>query len=166
MRTANRTAAWLFCLLAACAGGTDTPAAGPAPGADLSGFETARITVSGQEVEVWLAETPAQRRRGLMFVTEAQLDPLSDGTPRGMLFLFATESFVSFWMRDTYVPLDLAYARGDGTIVAIHDLVPLDETAVPSSEPVQFALELFAGTLAALGVTTGDALVVPPSALP
>ena len=133
-------------------------------GADLSGFDTARITANGVEIEVWLADTGAQQLQGLMFATEVQLDPLPDGTPRGMLFRFASEDFRSFFMKDTFVPLDLAYATADGTIVEIHSLVPLDLTPVTSSEPVQFALEVPAGTLAAEGIGVGDVIVIPPGA--
>ena len=127
-------------------------------GADLSGFETARLTINGVELEVWLAKTGAQQLQGLRFATDAQLDPLPDGTPRGMLFAFAGEALRSFFMRDTFVPLDLAYATADGTIVAVVSLVT-------SSQPVQFALEVPAGTLAAEGIGLGDVIVIPPGAL-
>lgn len=156
-----RTAFLALLLLAACSGG-DT--AGP-PGSDLSGFETARISINGAQLEVWLAKTPAQQQQGLMFATADQLDPLPDGTPRGMLFIFPTELFLSFWMRNTWVPLDLAYARPDGIIAETHALVPLDETPVTAGEPVQFALEVFSGTLAARGIGVGDLIVIPPEAL-
>jgi len=141
-----------------CSGGSGT-----AVGADLSGFRTAQITVGGVAFEVWLAETPAQQIQGLMFATPEQLAPLPDGTPRGMLFLFAGESTLSFWMRDTIVPLDLAYAKADGTIAEVHVLVPLDETRVESATPVQFALEVPAGTLADMGLGVGDTIDVPGS---
>lgn len=141
-----------------CSGGSGT-----AVGADLSGFRTAQITVGGVAFEVWLAETPAQQIQGLMFATPEQLAPLPDGTPRGMLFLFVGESTLSFWMRDTIVPLDLAYAKADGTIAEVHVLVPLDETRVESATPVQFALEVPAGTLADMGLGVGDTIDVPGS---
>jgi len=145
----------LAVVLSACGGG------GGAPGADLSGFPTARILVQGVEFEVWVATTLAQHTQGLMNATEGQLEPLPDGTPRGMLFVFASEATRSFWMRDTYVALDLAYATADGTIVEVHDLVPLDETLVVSGEPVQYALEAPAGTFAAEGIAVGSVIIVP-----
>jgi uncharacterized membrane protein (UPF0127 family) len=151
-----------FCfltLLTACSGGGD-----PAPtttGSDLAGFAVDRITVNGQEIEVWLATTGGQQAQGFIFAAEEQLAPLPDGTPRGMLFVFADDRFRTFWMRDTYVPLDLAYIRADGTIVDIHELIPLDETLIGSSVPVRYALEVRAGTLAAMGVAEGDVVTVP-----
>jgi uncharacterized membrane protein (UPF0127 family) len=132
-----------------------------ASGADLSGFPTARILVGGVEFEVYVATTLAQQAQGLMFATEEQLQPLLDGTPRGMLFVFSTEATRSFWMRDTYVPLDLAYARADGTIAEVHELVPLDETLVTSGEPVQYALEALDGTFLAHGIGPGTVIDVP-----
>ncbi len=143
----------LLAVLSACGGSEG------ASGADLSGFPTARILVNGVEFEVWIATSFAQQAQGLMFATEEQLLP--DGTPRGMLFVFSTEATRSFWMRDTYVPLDLAYAKADGMIVEVHQLVPLDETLVTSGEPVQYALEALAGTFAAHGIGPGAMIEVP-----
>lgn len=96
-----------------------------------------------------------------MFASEDQLAPLGDGTPRGMLFVFAAPSRLSFWMKDTFVPLDLAYVRADGTIAEIHELVPLDVTPVVAGEDVQFALEAPAGTFALHGITVGDSVIRP-----
>ena len=145
----------LLVFLSACSGSEG------ASGADLSGFPKARILVNGVEFEVYLATTVAQQAEGLMNAAEDHLLPLPDGTPRGMLFIFPTEAIRSFWMRDTEVPLDLAYARADGTIAEIHQLVPLDETPVPSGEPVQYALEALEGTFAAEGIAPGAVIEVP-----
>ena len=78
-----------------------------------------------------------------------------------MLFVFPNPAFLSFWMRNTFVPLDLAYIRADGTIAEIHSLTPLDETNVVASEPVQFVLEVNAGVLAAMGIGVGDPVLLP-----
>jgi len=151
-----------FALAAACSsGGGDTIPANPTSGSNLSGFAVGRITINGIELEVWRAQSGAQHAQGLMFATPDQLAPLSDGTERGMLFEFASPFFLSFWMRNTFIPLDLAYIRADGTIAEIHSLLPLDETSVVASELVQFALEVRAGTLAALGIQVGDRVTLP-----
>ena len=156
-----RTGFLSLLLLAGCpSGDSETPR-----GSDLSGFETARISINGAEFEVWLAKTTTQQQQGLMFATANQLDPLPDGTGRGMLFIFSAARFLSFWMRNTHVPLDLAYARSDGVIAETHALVPLDETPVVAGEPVRFALEVFSGTLSAEGIGVGDLIVIPPEAL-
>jgi uncharacterized membrane protein (UPF0127 family) len=145
----------LFATLAACGGGGGaTPPAG-----GLADFATARIAVDGVDFEVWVAETAAEHARGLQGATAADLQPLLDGTPRGMLFVFPIASRLGFWMRDTGVPLDLAYARADGTIVEVHALVPYDETPVVAGEPVVYALEAVAGTFLAQGIGPGSVIV-------
>lgn len=162
MRASLGALVLLVTLVAACGGGGgDDTGTG---GADLDGLATTRIAVGDAAVEVWIADTAATRQRGLMFATAEQLAPLADGTPRGMLFVFPDERTRGFYMRDTIVALDLAYARADGTIVELHDLLPLDETVVFSGEPIGLALEVPAGTLAAEGVDVGDRIVVPRAA--
>jgi uncharacterized membrane protein (UPF0127 family) len=144
----------LLLFFSACGGS----GGGGAPGADLSGFPTMRILVGGVEFEVWVATTFEEQAQGLMNATEDQLLPLPDGTPRGMLFVFPNEAIRSFWMKDTPTALDLAYAKADGTIVDVFDLLPYDETPVPSSEPIQYALEALAGTFAQNGIAPGSVL--------
>jgi uncharacterized membrane protein (UPF0127 family) len=143
-------------LLACCGGGPPRP-----PGADLSGFPVERILVGGVPYEVWVADTPARQLQGLMFATPEQLLPAADGTERGMLFVYAAEQTLAFWMRDTFVPLDLAYATADGTIVEIHGMEPHDETPVVSAQGVRFALEVNAGSLAQNGVGRGAGIERP-----
>lgn len=149
--------AWIPLLLAACSGGGD-PVSG---GADLSGFRVESHTVDAVTFEMWIAETVWERAQGLMNATTEQVAPLPDGTPRGMLFVFPSDIVLSFWMRDTYIPLDLAYADATGTIVEIHDLFPLDETPVVSSAPLRYALEAPAGTFLANGIGVGSVIAVP-----
>ena len=151
----------LILLLSGCAGGTNTPQPPPG-GADLSGLIQDTISINGNDFVVWLAQSDAQRQAGLMFATAEQMAPLPDGTERGMLFLFSNSFFLSFYMRNTFIPLDLAYIRADGTIAEIFDLFPLNETSIVSGEPVQFALEVNAGVFAALGIGVGDQVILPP----
>lgn len=168
MRSGSARRAWalLACalLLSACgASGAPAPVSTGVPGqnADLGQLQTLRIDVDGVAFQVWLAQTPAEQERGLMFVTQEQLAPLPDGTPRGMLFPFPSDRMVGFVMNNTYVPLDLAYIRSDGEILEIHDLIPLDGAAVTSGQPVRYALEVRAGELAARGIAVGVKLALP-----
>lgn len=158
MRRLRRLALAVALLAAACGGGggDDGSSAGT-----LDGFSRARISVGGVVFEAWLARTPDERARGLMFAGEEDLAPLPDGTPRGMLFLYDEDRLLSFFMRDTFVPLDLAYAAADGRIVETHRLQPLDETSVVARVPVRYAFEARQGTFAALGIGVGD-VIVPP----
>ncbi|MHC4224679.1 MAG: DUF192 domain-containing protein, partial [Planctomycetota bacterium] len=66
------------------------------------------------------------------------------------------------WMKETFIPLDLAYIRDGGVISEIHPLTPHDETFVMSAEPVRYGLEVRSGMLASLGIGPGDVAVIPP----
>ena len=104
---------------------------------------------------VELASTPQEQATGLMFRRE-----LPEG--RGMLFDFHREQPTSFWMKNTYIPLDMIFIRGDGRILRIaENTVPLSETLVPSGGPVRAVLEVIAGTARKLGIAPGDRVAHP-----
>jgi uncharacterized membrane protein (UPF0127 family) len=104
---------------------------------------------------VELATTPEEQARGLMFRRE--LPPM-----QGMLFDFKREQPTSFWMKNTYVSLDMIFIRADGTIARIaENTVPLSEAMVPSGGPVRAVLEVVAGTAKKLGIAPGDRVSHP-----
>jgi len=80
----------------------------------------------------------------------------------GMLFPFAPPQRVSFWMRNTLIPLDMIFVRRDGTIARIATAKPLDETSVPSGEPISMVIEIRGGRAAELGIRAGDRVNPPP----
>ena len=99
---------------------------------------------------VEIASTPEEQAKGLMFRRE-----LPEG--QGMLFDFHREQPTSFWMKNTYIPLDIIFIRGDGRILRIaENTVPLSEALVPSGGPVRAVLEVVAGTARKLGIAPGD----------
>jgi uncharacterized protein len=99
---------------------------------------------------VQVADEPAERERGLMFVEALPQE-------EGMLFLFDAPSEVGFWMRDTLIPLDLLFIEPDGRIAHIHrDAVPQDETPIWSGVPVTGVLEVNAGEAERHGILLGD----------
>ncbi len=134
-------------------------------GNDLESLRTARVAVGDQEFEVWIAETARQRELGLMFVESEQMASLPDGTPRGMLFVFDAEQRLGFWMLNTIIPLDIAYAASNGDIVKIHTMDALTTRTYPSEEPARYALEVSAGLLEELGIDAGDRLTLPAAVL-
>ena len=150
----------------ACAGGGASRLVYSEEGHRLDHLEKVRIEIDGHTFEVWLAETQTERAQGLKGITEEELAPLPDGTARGMLFVWPHDTRPSFWMRDTITALDLAYIQHDGLITEIHALEPLDETRVPASTPIRYALEVRQGTLAAKGITAGDVVLLPPGLSP
>ena len=106
-------------------------------------------------VDLWLAETRAQQRQGLMHVRE-----LPDGW--GMLFVYEREQEISMWMKNTHVSLDMLFIRADGSIASIAtDTEPLSLETIPSGEPVSRVLELKAGSVKRWGLKPGDRLLSP-----
>ena len=122
----------------------------------LDTLATSTVTLKGQAFRVWLALTPEQREEGLMWVPEGDI-----ADDQGMLFVFPDERYLGFWMKNTITPLDIAFARYDGTIVATHTMPILTLDTFPSFEPAMFAFEVKAGTFARVGVQAGDRLEIP-----
>jgi uncharacterized membrane protein (UPF0127 family) len=104
---------------------------------------------------VELAVTPEEQARGLMFRRDLP-------EMQGMLFDFHREQPTSFWMKNTYVSLDMIFIRADGRILSIaENTVPLSEALVPSGGPVRAVLEVIAGTCKKLGIAPGDRVKHP-----
>lgn len=105
-------------------------------------------------ITVELAITPQQRAQGLMYRRALEDDA-------GMLFIVPTESRGGFWMRNTYIPLDIAYIGPDLTIVDIRRGTPLDETILTPSAPYRYVLEVNAGWFEARGLGVGARVILP-----
>jgi hypothetical protein len=104
---------------------------------------------------VEVVDTPETRAEGLMFRQE-----LADDA--GMLFDFKEERQVSFWMRNTFIPLDMIFVGADGVVKTIHvNARPQDPTSIPSQVPVQFVLEIPGGRSVEIGLQPGDTMEHP-----
>ncbi|MGB8039726.1 MAG: DUF192 domain-containing protein, partial [Pseudolabrys sp.] len=102
-----------------------------------------------------LADNDAERAKGLMY-----RKTLPEG--QGMLFDFHREQDVSFWMQNTYIPLDMIFIRGDGRILRIaENTEPLSTRLIPSGGPVRAVLEVIGGTTRKLGIAPGDRVASP-----
>lgn len=110
-------------------------------------------------VTVELAVTPQQRAQGLMY--RRALDP-----DAGMLFIFPADSRTGFWMRNTYIPLDIAYISADLVVIDIRQGTPLDDTILTPSGPYRYVLEVNRGWFAANGLGVGARVTLPPGLLP
>jgi uncharacterized membrane protein (UPF0127 family) len=100
--------------------------------------------------QVEMAITPEEKERGLMFRRE-----LPDG--HGMLFDFMVDQPVAFWMKNTYIPLDMFFIRSDGRILRIaENTEPFSERNIPSGGAVRAVLEVIGGTAKKLGIAPGD----------
>ena len=105
------------------------------------------------EFSVYLALDFEQKRRGLMFVRS-----LPERT--GMLFVYDEADFRSMWMKNTYLSLDLIFARGDGTVSSIvYGAEPLSLESRASKEPVNFVLELPAGSAHRHNIKPGSRII-------
>ena len=119
--------------------------------------DTATITggFGSANFSVEVAITPGEQAQGLMYRT-------SMAKMSGMIFEFPREKRTSFWMKNTPLPLDMIFADQTGQIVNIHEnATPLDETPIFGGESIKFVLELNAGLVSLLGVSTGDHLSNP-----
>lgn len=118
-------------------------------------FDTAQIDVNGVELQVEFAQTFEQRAQGLMF-----RKTLCESC--GMLFEFNPAKQASMWMKNTFLPLDVAFIDRNGVITDIKPLEPHDLTSVGASKVVKYALEMNQGWFAAHDIHVGDPLIVNP----
>ena len=134
-------------------------------GLALATFSTAedcdenRLTISGQwgraHFTVALADDPSERARGLMYVESLPM-------LAGMLFVYPEPQALTFWMKNTLIPLDMLFVGPDGTILSIHEnAIPHDETTISGGEGVLAVLEINGGMANRLGIGVGDRLEHP-----
>jgi len=152
-------------------GGGDDPTMADAPAATTAPASAARTVAyrlepaGGRPVTVRLevAADPAARARGLMGRTE-----VPEGT--GMVFLYPRDVAEAYWMKNTLVPLSIAFVAADGRVVSVAEMTPCTSDPCPSyppAGPYRYAVELPAGAFEAAGVGAGDKVVATdPAALP
>jgi hypothetical protein len=102
------------------------------------------------KIDIEIAETDEQRQQGLMHRAEL-------GERQGMLFLFSSETLLSFWMKDTIVSLDMIFVNDGMEIVTIHrDTIPYSEQSYVSTKKSRYVVEVNAGFTKKIGITVGD----------
>ena len=107
------------------------------------------LRIKGQRVVAEIAATEATRTTGLMNRFSLQPD-------HGMLFVFQAPQALAFWMKNTYMPLSIAFIGADGRIANIDDMAPLTEATHPSRGPVLYALEMKKGWFAQHDIGAGE----------
>lgn len=112
------------------------------------------LTIRFFQVTAEVARTPAERARGLMGRQSLALN-------HGMLFVFEQADTQCFWMRNTPLPLTIAFINNEGKIVNIADMQPLSDDSHCSSQPVRYALEMEQGWFKKRGVLVGDVVAGP-----
>lgn len=114
------------------------------------------LTIGEIRIDAEVADDPDEKTIGLMGRKE-----LAEGS--GMLFVFSRPQPMGFWMKDTLVPLSIAYINGEGVIREIHDMQPLDESGINSVfQDLVYALEVPQGWFAKKGILAGDKVLGLP----
>ena len=115
---------------------------------------TVELRAGSVSVLAELARSPQEQATGLMFRKS-----LAEG--KGMLFVYEADQRLSFWMKNTLVPLSIAYLASDGTIREIHDMEPQSLKPVSSTRSVRYALEVPKGWFDRVGLKVGDRFEIP-----
>lgn len=142
-------------VLGGCSGITDGLSPGETPERGVSILPVRTISLNGPggqrlSLDVEVASTQEQQARGLMFRTKVE---------RGMLFVFTDERPLSFWMKNTLVPLDIIYFAADGSFVSTTTMEPCTADpcrSYPSSGPARYALEMPAGFMSGSNAIIGE----------
>ena len=116
--------------------------------------EIINILIKDKSYSVEIARLPLERRIGLMNRDSLPVN-------HGMLFVFEYERHLSFWMKNTKIPLDIAFIERDGTITEIQNMLPYSLKSIKSKFPVLYALELSKGSFHKIGALQGDKIIFP-----
>ena len=136
-----------FVLLAACGG---SEAAKPA--VEKTVEDRFAIKVGGRTVQMQVAALPEEMQKGLMFRQ-------SMGTDEGMLFAYTSPTQLSFWMRNTEIPLNIGFFDATGELKEIYEMYPHDERPVAAhADNLQYALEMNQGWYKQAGIKPGAKL--------
>jgi len=115
----------------------------------VTGLPTVQLKIKGHAVSAEVAANEQARTTGLMY--RFSLKPDS-----GMLFVFSNPQPLAFWMKNTYVPLSIAFIDAEGRIANIEDMAPQTEATHSSRGPAMYALEMKKGWFGANGIGPGD----------
>ncbi len=114
------------------------------------------LLINDHKVYVEIARTEQEKARGLMFRQKL-------GENEGMLFVFEQEELLSFWMKNTFLPLSIAFIDRQGKIIDIQDMEPFSLNTHRSAKPAQYALEVNKGWFGKNGIKVGDVVTIPAS---
>jgi len=124
--------------------------AGTAHGAaSVEILPTVALSINGHKITAEVAATPERRSTGLMHRFSLQPD-------HGMVFVFDYPEPQGFWMKNTFIPLSIAFIAADGRIINIDEMQPHDESIHPSRGPALYAIEMRKGWFTERGIRSGD----------
>jgi uncharacterized membrane protein (UPF0127 family) len=161
MKLLHRALLALFLVLCSVACSPQSTANDGAGGSLDEAFNKDTLTIINDdgvrhEFDIYLALNPEQQRRGLMFVRQMPMQT-------GMLFVYQGSELRSMWMKNTYLSLDIIFARADGTVSSlVRNTEPLSLRSLVSVEPVNYVLELNAGAARRFKIGPNSRLVWAP----
>ncbi|MCF7937244.1 MAG: DUF192 domain-containing protein [Spirochaetales bacterium] len=117
-------------------------------------LEIIKTKIGGETFTLEVARSEDERQTGLM-----NREYLEEN--HGMLFVFESDRRLSFWMKNTSIPLSIAYLSKDGRVLELHELTPFSLEPVQSKRSVRLAIELNQGRFKELGVEPGDTIDLP-----
>ena len=112
------------------------------------------LTLKEKKIRVEVVRTEGEKAKGLMFREKL-------GKNEGMLFVYEREEILSFWMKNTRIPLSIAFIAKSGKIVDIQDMEPFNLQSHVSARPAQYALEVNQGWFRKNGIEVGDSVHLP-----
>jgi uncharacterized membrane protein (UPF0127 family) len=113
-----------------------------------------QLIIEGKKIRVEVTQTEEEKARGLMFRESLGID-------EGMLFVYPGEEILTFWMKNTPLPLSIAFLDQRGKIVDIQDMDPFSLRAHASALPAKYALEMNQGWFQKNGIRVGDIVRIP-----
>lgn len=138
----------LLTFTAGCGGGT------PSTAPTEASAPTIPVAIDGHAFKLEVADDEAEREKGLMNRPTMPID-------HGMLFVFPDSKPRAFWMKNTLLPLDIAFLDADGTVLNVEQMYPKDLTSIPSRGPAKYAIELNQGVAKEIGLKAGDRISLP-----
>jgi uncharacterized membrane protein (UPF0127 family) len=124
------------------------------PAACTDSQEKVVLSVAGRQITAEVARTESQREHGLM-------ERRHLGLTEGMIFIFDRDQHLEFWMKNTPLPLSIAFISEEGKILEILDMQPFDLRTIRSRLSARYALEMSQGAFQRLGIKEGDVITFP-----
>jgi uncharacterized membrane protein (UPF0127 family) len=124
----------------------------------LSELSKTTLTFGKKSIKAFVMDNGLKRQEGMMFLKKTDVPQ-----NHGFLFVFDRPQPLSFWMKNTLIPLDIAYLDANGKVLNTEVMTPMNEQGVPSKGNAKYALEMVQGSFKKLGIKAGIKFTIPKS---